>query len=291
MSIETTTELTHYGVPGMKWGKRKATYNVKNEKTKQNEKSTPVKRRVDAKKVAIIGGGIVAAGLVAYGGYYLGKNDGENYQRIISSGKKASDAILGMNKAYNFNPKVLKDSVIPENSVFSTLSTNSTVDRNKTFYATLSGRDKALYRKAFTEELISRDSRVASVYSNGTVNQKPMRVAGLLTASKLYSEFKNDPFSNVANWHSERSMLSALGPDKVKEHDSFLDFMRSKGYDAMVDQMDIGYAGTTKRDTKMGAIKPLIVFGSDKLVDVGAHVVANLIKDPDHGFLSSVEYV
>ena len=59
MSIETTTDLAHYGVPGMKWGVRKG----------QKPKSTPTKNRKKSKPLStrekvMVGSLIVSGGLL-----------------------------------------------------------------------------------------------------------------------------------------------------------------------------------------------------------------------------------
>lgn len=72
-------ELYHYGVPGMKWGKRKVRYesssNAKGGKnTKpQGDAERQAQRKARIKKAAVIGAAAAGTALAAYGAYKLNK--------------------------------------------------------------------------------------------------------------------------------------------------------------------------------------------------------------------------
>lgn len=92
----TTDELYHYGVPGMKWGKRKAVPAASTTKTGQNraqaDRNSPeakAARIAKAKKVAKIGAAVAGTALAAYGTYKLAKYvQGKRQQAAM---QKASD--------------------------------------------------------------------------------------------------------------------------------------------------------------------------------------------------------
>lgn len=93
----TSEELRHYGVKGMKWGRRKAvsvTGNVRTGRnTSQVDRNSPeakAARIAKAKKVAKIGAAVAGTALAAYGGYKLAK---------YTQGKRQQAA---MKKAQNY---------------------------------------------------------------------------------------------------------------------------------------------------------------------------------------------
>lgn len=72
-------ELWHYGVPGMKWGKRKArpfatgTSSSGTQQQAKSQEQVKAERKAKAKKAAIAGAAVAGTALAAYGAYKLVK--------------------------------------------------------------------------------------------------------------------------------------------------------------------------------------------------------------------------
>lgn len=82
----TPEELVHYGVKGMRWGFRKREETITREPSKSKEKIPEEKSFRERHKKALIGAGVVAGILVAYGSYKL--VDSGQAREFISAGKE-----------------------------------------------------------------------------------------------------------------------------------------------------------------------------------------------------------
>lgn len=153
-------ELSHHGVKGMKWGVRKQLPLIgrsrNNSKISDAQRASIKKQR--AKKAAIIGGSVVAAGLVAYGGYKLGMINKHN--------KAASNAVnraLHQRISAGVNPLSLYD--------FSTKRTN------------------------FTAGNVKRVSRYGNITGH---SRRVTKAGGAYNRGKFYTRKATDSFNNGA---------------------------------------------------------------------------------------------
>lgn len=143
---EYPSELYHYGVKGMRWGKRKAKYESSSQtkgggsSNKDNERE--IKRKSNMKKTLTIGAAAAGTALAAYGAYKLSKVAKEkafikNYDRATKAvekllNDKKSSHIELKSGLYNKKDKWVQDTLMEDAYRYAKRHSSSTKSAVKT---------------------------------------------------------------------------------------------------------------------------------------------------------------
>lgn len=262
MVDDVTHFLEHYGVKGMRWGVRKDE-KVSNAPVKDSEKSAHRVRleakyiskgmsqsaaekkaigRIKAEKVMLAVGAVGVAAAVAYVGSV-------EYQKRFSR----VDLELGA-KLTNIN--VLGDKQ----------------DFNRHLYTTIDERDTKKYRGMLATALRTNPNNTM-IYETTLRSTERIKAPSQREAARLYKEFRA---TRGKKWMLDKSYMkfnADLVDDPSGAAKEFYDFMRSKGYNAILDANDQFITGYSAR-------KPLIVFNAaSSTVKVGQKVVDEQLSD------------
>ena len=253
----TDTELTHYGKKGMRWGVRKEREasvlrrQAKYMNSGMSEQAALEKAQHTAMVAKIVGGaaGAVAIGVIAYSAH-----------RYI--GKQFTDITLAEGKDLHY-VNALGDKM----------------DLNRRLYTTIHAGDTKKYKGLLAETLRGNDPST-TVYDTVLRTTGEIRAPSQHQAQKLFAEFARQQGKSATSKSGYRQVNKAmaffnttkdqtiLAPPGTKEAQKFMEFLQTKGYNAVLDANDQFISGY---DTK----HPLIVFNAaSSLVKVGQTVVS-----------------
>ena len=260
MSLITYDEyLAHFGVKGMKWGVHNEQETSKGVLRRQakymnsgmSEKDALEKAQQKAKVAKIVGGvaGAVVVGAIAYSAH-----------RYI--GKQFTDITLAEGKDLHYI-NALGDKM----------------DLNRRLYTTIHAGDTKKY-KGLLAETLRGNAPKTTVYDTVLRTTGEIRAPSQHQAQKLFAEFAKSQGKAATSKSGYRQVNKAitffnttkdqtvLAPPGTKEAQKFMEFLQSKGYNAVLDANDQFISGY---DTK----HPLIVFNAaSSLTKVGQTVVS-----------------
>lgn len=251
--------LVHFGVKGMRWGVRKERETSKGVLRRQakymnsgmSEKAALEKAQQKAKIAKIVGGaaGAVAVGVIAYSAH-----------RYI--GKQFTDITLAEGKDLHY-VNALGDKM----------------DLNRRLYTTMHAGDTKKY-KGLLAETLRGNAPKTTVYDTVLRTTGEIRAPSQHQAQKLFAEFAKSQGKAATSKSGYRQVNKAiaffnttkdqtiLAPPGTKEAQKFMEFLQTKGYNAVLDANDQFISGY---DTK----HPLIVFNAaSSLTKVGQTVVS-----------------
>lgn len=154
--------LIHYGVPGMKWGHRKARVvgsgRVKAARKQTDTKSPEEQRAIRKKRVKTavkVGAAVAATGLAAYGAYKTTKLiKNKSMQIQMQKGREASDRIMERGHIDRVSTTTFKDGSIRVNQQ----------KRNSSVTYTTTGNASDIH-KAFKERNRQVDAKARAAYN------------------------------------------------------------------------------------------------------------------------------
>lgn len=260
-ALDYDTYLAHYGVKGMKWGVRKddnrpsSKVTYKEKKSYKYQKKGLSKSEADAKaakadkirKVALVVGGVAVASAVAYaaGNHYV-----KNY---VGINLKSGAMLQNVNDVGGSKPQ--KDGML---------------------YVAFKNHDKKNYRQKYAWQ-ISSEGGGKNVYATKLSAIEPIKAPSNSKAKKLYQEYRNsvgkDAFA-PSSYEQFNALLNYKGSSSDKK--AFSDFMKSKGYNAIIDMND--------QNPLYGSKKPTILLDSHKsATTVGHEKIAKILTDDEMG--------
>nr|DAR03380.1 MAG TPA: hypothetical protein [Caudoviricetes sp.] len=257
IAFSISDSIEHFGIKGMKWGKRiysnhkeNLLYKYRKKGLSESEAQSRLKRRLRNEKIALAGAGLAALGIA---GYY-----GKNYLQ---------DEVLG--RTFRKGAKI------------DTVTSANELDKSRPFYGAFRNRDKQKYRgyyamqrnqkrnnPFFSPELkkrvgLDKEDKVLQLVAKNDVRVAP-NAAARHSFEKLYkndSSFRKNAnevisaFNNngkISNYDAFNRGLTArsYNSDIKNTIDKFYGDLRKKGYHALIDANDKKYSGyNTKNPT------------------------------------------
>lgn len=254
--MSADTFLKHYGIKGMRWGKRKSQGSTPKlsrrerlEKAYATKYSADVaKKKVDArlrteKVLAISGAVLVTAAIAVVAGKALHKE---------------------------FAPlKVAMGTPLQNINVH-----GDKLNLDKVTFATFKKSDNETYAKKFTEELITGRG-AKTVYSTVLKNTEPIKAPSKHQTAKLFNEWSKSRGIDTTkkSWTFNNWNRSMQVSNNYDDPNGFLAYVSSKGYNALQDTLD-------QNSSNFKAQAPLMIIkGSKTVVTVGSMVVKEILKD------------
>ena len=268
-------ELQHYGVLGMKWGVRRyqnkdgslTSAGKKRYSGEENATGEAAKEKARRRKI-ILGASAATVTLVAIGGAIVYTNKTSSYRKSIdvNSLKLGKYAVDEMN---------LNDMVIPKGStVFRTSQWRTLREGPVYISANKDDRNRYIHRMSDMYENLHQ-MRIKSTKDLKIPSEKTQMelFIDLLTNDKEFSKaatfnpygVSENVFGNrsaatrfAKNYHYENFITKMIDYDPAKRDilSTFADYVKSKGYDGLIDINDI----------RTTADKPIMMLGNDNLV-------------------------
>ena len=238
------TYLVHYGVKGMKWGVRK-----EREVTRRNRSavaSTEQDRQKhrgltdDQKRALKIGAVAVGTSLAVIGGVALYKHVAvPNYGWTVNKGNPLVDSL----NDFPDDPVTIKPG-----SKLKRVSRDAVADystRGEIYVSSLF-RDTSKYKSRMPGELKRRGYDTAYVHTLKTVSEvtAPSRREAARIYAGLYPETTHAGYKNFMSGLADLPNLRRLAKtdwateQEVKRYDRYLQEIKSRGYNALIDEND-----------------------------------------------------
>lgn len=274
-TYNTTPELYHYGVKGMKWGVRRyqnkdgslTPAGKKRYSGEANNTDEAVKDKARKRKI-IVGTAAATIALAAIGSAVIYKHKTSSYRASINTNS------LKIGK-YAVDKMNLNDTIIPKGSTMFRTS-NQQALRDGPVYMSLSKEDRNRYIHRMSSMYGNlRQMRIKSTKDLKIPSEKTQMdlFVDLLTNDKEFSKLvTHNPYGVSENVFGNRSAAARFAknhhyenfitrmidysPSKRDVLSTFANYVKSKGYDGLIDVNDI----------RTTADKPIIMLGKDSLV-------------------------
>jgi hypothetical protein len=288
-SKDTDEFLAHFGVKGMRWGVRKsddglstnlrpgepgrsvqATQKLSAEKAlPSNAEGSSRKLTSEQKKALLIGGGILATAAVAGGLYYYKTQVGDkdplpNLRSYVDGVMDSKQYAWGESGFFHPSAYERSEFSLPTGHVFSRVSTAAEDSFARATYTT---HNEADYNRYVGFGFGSRlDSFDRDLYRINFTAKEPIRVPDLRTTLGSLREVMDSSSGRRHSDEEVRTQYTRLSGGEWRDElsTSFINNLKSKGYSAIVDEMDAG----------VNSDSPLVLFNRNAVTNKVSTVVS-----------------
>lgn len=248
----------------MKYGDYLAHFNPnhdpRNGQFTSNDQTDDSRSKIDVKKAMLIGGVAISSALLIYGGIYVAGSKMSYPKPPISSmvfGSKIDLDKLSDN-----------DVIVPKNKKITRLSTKSIEDyvhegkqACNHVYAAIGKKDAALYKTALPKMSRPGIPRNSEYYVHDFSLKKEIKVMSRKKAAEAFIElFGIDDAGRYGQFTT--NLITRTNPDVQR----YVEYIKSKGYDAIIDENDVGWA-----KNPILLLDPKSVIESTKIHKLGKH--------------------
>lgn len=247
-------ELYHHGVLGMKWGHHKIKTNRSKTESSFN-KQTSTKRKILTKRNIMIGAAAVASAIIMIGALKYNVNK----KSVMSSGIKQMN--FGTIADLNNMSKV--DTVLKKGTKLHRISSKPIekyTEDGKRIYTSFLKKDNHIYKERMPDFIKSWQSKGIVEKSDGIYEhvmkaKTEIKIPSKRTMAELYMKATDSKYVDEGQY---ARFMQRLNDRDYQEANGFFELLKSKGYNAIIDENDAGHF------TK----SPLILFDLKNTIDL-----------------------
>lgn len=257
--------LTHYGVKGMKWGVRK--------KVERSSTGVPMNDSDKSKRRVKLEAGYIKKGYSKQEAELKANGRIKTEKVLLAVGAVAVTAAAAYAAKNHYDKSYKAIDIKIGDKLTNINALGDSQDYNRRLYVTTNDRDANKYRGMLATAL-RRNAANSTIYEATLKATENIKAPSQREAAKLYSSFlKSDPTNRMLFGHMDYKSFNVQLVNNHEGNTAFYNFMKSKGYNAVLDINDQYVSGYNTKH-------PLIVFnGKSSMVETGRSVVKKATSD------------